>query len=63
MNKIEEARKDKGWSRRYLEDKSDVSFMTIYLIEKRDYKAKSWVIRKISDALGISYDELKEFVK
>jgi len=63
MNKIEEARKEKGWSRRELEDKSDVSFMTIYLIERQNYKAKSWIIQKIANALDISLDELKEFIK
>ena len=63
MNKIEETRKEKGWSRRELEDKSDVSFMTIYLIERQNYKAKSWIIQKIANALDISLDELKEFIK
>lgn len=63
MNKIEKARKERQWSRRELEDKSGVSFMTIYMIEKQNYKAKSWVIQKIADALDISHDELKEFIK
>ena len=63
MNKIEQERKDKGWTRRELEDKSDVSFMTIYMLEKQDYKAKSWIIQKIANALDLSLDELKEVVK
>lgn len=63
MNKIEEARRQKGWTRRELEDKSGVSFMTLYMIEKQNYKAKSWIIQKIADALDIPLDELREFIK
>lgn len=63
MNRIEQFRKTKGWSRVELAKESGVSAVTIWKLEKEGYKAKALTIRLIATALGIFFDELWEFVK
>lgn len=63
MNKLEESRKLKEWTRRTLSDESGMSEETIYKIEKKNYKAKPVVIKKLAEALDIDFEDLKDLIK
>ena len=58
MERLKELRKDQVLSLRELEEKSGVSYNTIWRIEAGRQGAHPRTIRKLADALGVRASEL-----
>jgi transcriptional regulator with XRE-family HTH domain len=63
MNIIEQLRTEKKWKRTRLAKESGVSSVTLWKLERRDYKAKSFKIEAIANALDVPYQILRNFIK
>ena len=58
MERLKELRRERVLSLRELEEKSSVSYNTIWRLEDGRQGAHPWTVRKLADALGVDPREL-----
>jgi transcriptional regulator with XRE-family HTH domain len=58
VERLKELRRERVLSLRELEEKSSVSYNTIWRLEDGRQGAHPWTVRKLADALGVDPREL-----